>query len=113
MLLALSEALKRHPDQLCDVFLISELKADTQHRSLVGGRINQVFSGKSPDTNDFAALNYVGDRALHSQDRPALHLRLFNLKGPGITPSTGNDVPWYALHFPAAFVKDAVVEDRT
>ena len=113
MLLALGEALKRHPDQLCDVFLISELKADTQHRSLQGGRINQVFSGKSPDTNVFADLNYVGDRALHSQDRPTLHLRTFNLNPfPGATPATSNDVPWYAMHFPAAFVKDAVVEDR-
>jgi hypothetical protein len=111
-LLALSEAVKLHPDQLCDVVLISELKADTQHRSLQGGRINQVFSGKSPDTNDFAALNYVGDRALHSQGRPTLHLRTFNLMFPGATPGTSSDVPWYALHFPAVFVKDSIVEDR-
>ncbi len=57
-------------------------------------------------------LNYVGDRALHAQDRPTLHLRTFNLKFAGATPATSNDVPWYALHFPAAFIKDAVIEDR-
>lgn len=108
-LLALSEALKRNPDQVCDVFLIHELK--TQTRALTSGRINQVFSGKSPNTNDFNALNYVGDQALHSSARPTLHLRTFNMT-LGATPGIANDVPWYAVHFPAAFIKDSVIEDK-
>jgi hypothetical protein len=107
-LLALSESLKRRPDELCDVFLIGELKAQT--RALVGGRINQVFSGKSPNTNDFNALNYVGDHALHSSERPSLHVRTFNLTLDAVSVSV--DVPWYAIYFPAEFTKDSVIEDK-
>jgi hypothetical protein len=36
---------------------------------------------------------------------------MFNLTLGG-TPGVDKDVPWYAVHFPAAYIKDSVVEDK-
>lgn len=106
--LAISRRLEQSPNELCDIFLIAELKSQT--RTLVAGRINQVFSGKSPNVNDFDALNYVGDRALHGDDRFSLHLRIFDLNAPADTPGELSEVPWFAIHLPARFAKDSVIE---
>ncbi|MGQ0700382.1 MAG: Z1 domain-containing protein [Panacagrimonas sp.] len=110
--LALSAVLKKNPDELCDVFLIAELQAQT--RSLTStDRPNNLFSGKSPNVDDFDQLLYVGDRALFSAGRLSLHLRTYDLlehQNPG--SRVAKDVPWFAVHLPAHFAKAMVIEAR-
>lgn len=112
--LVLREALEKNPSALCDVFLIAELKTDNQHRSLLSnGRINQVFQGKSPNTDDFEALNYVGDQALHHGSRPTLHLRMFDLKKvPSDMDGEDKAVPWFSVHLPRTYTKDLIIEQE-
>jgi Z1 domain len=109
--LILATFLKRESTAVVDVFLLGNLEPQT--RSLTNGRINQVFSGKSPNTEDFDKLIYVGDRALHALDRIALHLRHFNLKSPPpLSHATFDDVPWYAVYVPGGVSDGAVVESQ-
>jgi hypothetical protein len=109
--LILATFLKRESTAVVDVFLLGNLEPQT--RSLTSGRINQVFSGKSPNTEDFDKLIYVGDRALHASDRIALHLRCFNLKSPPpLSHATFDDVPWYAVYVPDGVSDGAVVESQ-
>jgi hypothetical protein len=111
LLVALGRVLGEDPDAKCDVFLVGELQQ--QGRSLRKGGINQVFSGKSPNTNDRAALRYCGDRDLQSDTRVTLHLRYFDfLKSPvPVAPGdASSDVPWFAVHIPEELKKRILLE---
>lgn len=108
---SLQEYLEKHPKSLCDVFLIGNLAS--QHRSLERGRINQVFQGKTPNVNDFSKVIYVGDRALKSEGKLSVHLRVFTLKDRVTAPAAGSDIPWFALHLAKNQAKDAVVQKAT
>ncbi|MEJ7745313.1 MAG: hypothetical protein WKF61_00870 [Luteimonas sp.] len=107
--LALGAAVK--DDELCDVFLIGELTPQT--RSLTSTeRINTLFVGKSPNVDDFDRLTYVGDSALHGNDRVAVHLRKYDLRQSKLGPTIARDVPWYAIHLPQRLAKDSVIEEE-
>jgi hypothetical protein len=109
VLIALEHRLNEHEDELCDVFLIGDLSS--QVRSLTStGRINQLFMGKSPNTNDFRRLNYVGDQALRSESRISLHLRTFSLRRSQTGPIVAPDIAWFAVYVPQPLRKDVVVE---
>jgi Z1 domain-containing protein len=108
LMFALRKHLEQHPDSLGDVFLIGNL--EPQQRSLEGGKINQVFQGKTPNVSDFNKLIYVGDRALVAGGKLALHLRTFNLKNEVSAPGLGKHVPWFAVHLAAHQARDSVVQ---
>jgi len=109
VLIALEHRLEMHEKELCDVFLMADLT--TQTRSLTStGRINQPFSGKSPNINDFRRLNYVGDQALRSESRISLHLRTFDIRESKSDAPFALDVAWFAVYVPEALRKDVVVE---
>jgi hypothetical protein len=108
--MALNAAMEKNPDELCDVFVIGNL--EPQMRTLTPtGRINQLFVGKSPNTDDFEKLTYVGDAALFGSDRLALQLRTYDLRVHRDGPAIATHVPWYALHLPQRMIRDAVIED--
>ncbi len=99
MLVVLGRLLAQNPDETCDVFLIGDLQP--QNRSLRKQSINQVFSGKSPNTPDRAILKYCGDRDLHTEERVSIHLRYFQfIKSEILESDASLDVPWFALHIP-------------
>src|SRR5207249_2910741 len=108
LMFALRTHLEQHSDSLGDVFLIGNL--ESQQRSLEGGKINQVFQGKTPNVSDFNKLIYVGDRALAASGKLALHLRTFNLKNEVSAPAVGKHVPWFAVHLAAHQARDSVVQ---
>jgi len=111
--IALGTVLKDRPDDLCDVFVIGE--GQPQTRSLTStGRINQVFMGKSPNTDDFDKLNYVGDAALFFPQRLALHLRAYDIRESKSGAVTYPNVPWFTIHVPShsGYAKDLVIEDN-
>lgn len=99
MLVILGRLLAQNLDETCDVFLIGDLQS--QNRSLRNLSINQVFSGKSPNTPDRALLKYCGDRDLHTEERVSIHLRYFQFIKSEMSESDASlDVPWFALHIP-------------
>ncbi len=102
--------LQTHPNELCDIFLIGELKS--QERDLDSGRINEVFQGRHSKKND-NSLIYVGDRKLFTSDRVILHLRKFDLKGV-LNEETGEirDIPWFAVRLPEIDENDVINEER-
>jgi hypothetical protein len=110
--IALNTVLKDKPDDCCDVFLIGECQPQT--RSLTSTkRINQVFMGKSPNTDDFDKLNYVGDSALFFPQRLALHLRAYDIRDSKDTSVAYPNVPWFTIHVPHGYAKDLVIEDTS
>ena len=111
LLIILANYLKKHPDAVADVFLIGELTPQTRTLD-AGGKINQVFSGKSPNSNDFNQLIYVGDRALHASERLALHVRYFNLNAPKGAAGDFVNVPWYAVFLPKPVADGVVIEEQ-
>ena len=106
--LSLRNYLAQDTDALCDVFMISELKPETRTLTKTG-RPNQVFSGKSPNTDDFEKLNFVGESALHTE-RATLHLRTYDLRESEDSPTLYGEVPWFTLRLPAAMLRDSVIE---
>jgi hypothetical protein len=109
MLVVLGRLLAENPAETCDVFLIGDLQA--QNRSLRKQSINQVFSGKSPNTPDRALLKYCGDRDLHTETRISLHLRYFQFIKSAIPESDASlDVPWFALHIPDNLKKRVLIQ---
>lgn len=111
MLVILGRLLGENPDEVCDVFLIGNL--EPQNRSLRNQFINQVFSGKSPNTTDRARLKYCGDRELHTEDRVAIHLRYFEFlkSATAVGPEdASSNVPWFALHIPDSLKKRILVQ---
>jgi hypothetical protein len=111
--IALGTVLKDRPDDLCDVFLIGE--GQPQIRSLTStGRINQVFMGKSPNTDDFDKLNYVGDAALFFPQRLALHVRAYDIRESKGSAIAYPNVAWFTIHVPSqsGYAKDLVIEDN-
>lgn len=108
LIMALNASTAANANELCDVFLIGELLPQT--RSITStGRINQLFVGKSPNTDDFDKLTYVGDSALYGGDRLTVHLRAYDLRDSNGTV-LAKSVPWYALHLPERMIRDAVIE---
>lgn len=99
---ALGRLLASAPDTTCDVFLVGDMVA--QGRSLTkNGTINQVFSGKSPNTPDRALLKYCGDRDLRTENRVTVHLRKFDFLISKVAPQAddaSSDVPWFAIYVP-------------
>lgn len=99
---ALGRLLAVAPNATCDVFLVGDMVE--QGRSLTKkGTINQVFSGKSPNTSDRARLKYCGDRELRTDNRVTVHLRKFHFLISKVPPQSGDassDVPWLAIYIP-------------
>lgn len=111
LLIILATYLKSNSGSLADVFLIGELAPQTRTIE-AGSKINQVFSGKSPNTSDFNQLIYVGDRELHDPKRLALHIRYFNLKTSKGASGDFVNVPWYAVFLPKSVANGVVVEEQ-
>lgn len=111
MLVLLGRVLAKNPAETCDVFLVGDLQP--QNRSLRKQSINQVFMGKSPNTNDRALLKYCGDRELHTEERVSLHMRYFeflNSAMPVGSEDASSDVPWFALHIPDSLKKRILLQ---
>jgi hypothetical protein len=99
----------KDPDFKYDVVLINDL--ETAH--LEGREVDEekglsnVFVGRSPAGVAEKDLNYVGDRAIHT-DRPTLHLRLVKI----FTEDKFHFdfVPWVSLHLPKSMETDFLSE---
>lgn len=113
-------SLVKHRDEskgpaFVDVVLVGNLStAGLTGRGLTAdGKINNLFVGESPKgAKSIDALNYVGDRALYTQDRVTLHLRYLVLKpDTRIDPDIADCVPWFSIHLPEPVAKDCVIEE--
>lgn len=111
LLVALATILKQDPLLIADVFLIGNLNSQIRSREK-SGAINEIFSGKSPNVNDFEKLIYVGDEKLHSANRSALHLRYFDLRPDTKGPVDIQNVPWFSFFVPKVLAKGLVIQKR-
>jgi len=94
---------------VADVFVMGELRPQGRSRR-AGDAINQVYSGKAPaGTNDRSKLNYGGDKDFVAKERVTIHLRTFDILGDDGRTELAN-IPWYAIHIPAALKKRYVLQ---
>jgi len=115
VLIAMARYIEENTDPKVDVFILSELEWEfpgADGRSLSNGRIANVFAGRQPAQEpDTRKLNYVGDRALRSDSRPTLHLRMLKLKQETVPAGELNqEIPWIAVHMTELYAKDCIIE---
>lgn len=108
VLYQIEQHLKRHPQELCDVYV---MRPDDNARRAVNEKqeIDNIFQGANREAGD--PLYYPGDREIHAPNRLTVQLRSLTLTQGKDGPVIATDVPVIAIWIPKSMEESWLVQE--